>query len=301
MDLLNLGMLPTSLRDSSPSGQQQQQQQQPQQRQHSGDQNNAYPRTNRVPPPSMGDGEHDVIPPNGISPAGSLRRIPRENRGSSGSVNELGISPQDLAAVGAARERDRPDSRDRDRREKNGVIDKQEARRTPTDTRNAGLGPNRPSPYSFDSSTTIKPANHSTTDLLALGAGARDSPSYDNSALASLDPLQGDGGAPSAQKRQGSGDTLDLPNGEHGGWVSYESSEPGPQPQRQEPRNADWDRKQANQAYSASRFSPDRFPLTEEQDGRDEEILSIPRGTAQQTRSGHPVQPVCRQYCFQLF
>lgn len=289
MDLLNI--MPASLRDSSPNGQQQHQQQQPQQRQGSGD-NASYPRSNRVPPPSMGDGELDAIPPNGISPAGSLRRIPRENRGSSGSVNELGILPQDLAAAGAARERDRPDSRDRDRRdrEKNGVlpIDKQEARRTPTNTQGgAGVVPNRPSPYSFDSTTTIKAANHSTTDLLALG-GARDSPSYDNSALASLDPLQGDGTSPLPQKRQGSGDSLDLPNGEHGGWVSYESSEPGPQPQQ---RNADWDRKQANQAYSASRFSPDRFPLTEEQDAREEEILSIPRGTAQQTRSGHPAQP----------
>ncbi len=243
----------------------------------------------------MGDGELDAIPPNGISPAGSLRRIPRENRGSSGSVNELGILPQDLAAAGAARERDRPDSRDRDRRdrEKNGVlpIDKQEARRTPTNAQGAGVVPNRPSPYSFDSTSTIKQASHSTTDLLALG-GARDSPSYDNSALASLDPLQGDGGASSGQKRQGSGDSLDLPNGEHGGWVSYESSEPGPQPQRQEPRGADWDRKQANQSYSGSRFSPDRFPLSEE-DGRDEEILSIPRGTAQQPR---PVQPVSLQH-----
>jgi hypothetical protein len=279
MDLLN--MMPTSIRDSSPNGQQQ-----------SNQNNSGYPRTNRVAPPSMGDGELDVSPPNGISPVGSLRRIPRENRGSSGSVNELGILPQDPAVAGAARERDRPASRERERRdrEKNGglPVDKQEARRTPTNPQGTGSAPMRSSPYSFDPTSSLKPSNHSTTDLLALG-NARDSPSYDNGALASLDPLQGDGGAPSMQKRQGSGDSLEMPNGEHGGWVSYDSSEPAPQPQRQEPRNADWDRKQANQAYSASRFSPDRFPLTEEQDGRDEEILPLPRGNAQQTRSMQPV------------
>ena len=288
MDLLN--MMPTNLRDSSPNGQQQQQTTNP---------NNAsYPRTNRVPPPSMGDVELDAPPPNGISPAGSLRRIPRENRGSSGSLNELGILPQDPTVPGAARERDRPASRERERREreKNGVlpVEKQESRRTPTNPQTAGPPPTRPSPFTFDSTTTIKPSNSSTTDLLALG-NARDSPSYDNGALASLDPLQGDGGAPSMQRRQGSGDSHETPNGERGGWVGYDSSEPGAQPQRQEPRNADWDRKQANQAYSASRFSPDRFPLTEEQDGRDEEILPLPRGTAQQTR---PVPPVSQRILF---
>ena len=298
-------MMPNVLRDGSPtaqpSGQSQQAVQQSQTATNNA--NAVYQRANRVPPPSMGDGELDSIsPPNGISPANSIRRIPRENRGSSGSLNELGLHPQDPAAAGAARERDRPDSRERERREKSNSVDRLEARRTPTNTQQGGPPPSRPSPYSFDSSSTLKPDNHSSTDLLSLG-NPRDSPVYDpNSALASLDSLKPSGGANGfTQKRQGSGDSLDLPNGEHGGWVSYDSADPSPPHQRQDPRSAtEWDRKQGNQSYSSSRFTTDRYPLAEEE--RDEEILSPPRGQGQQARpqavSLHSSSSYMSLFCF---
>jgi hypothetical protein len=324
MDLLS--MMPNSLRDNSPNntGQQQsppatQQQQQAQQSMNANGTN--YPRPNRIPPPALGDNDIDVPAPNGISPANSLRRMTRDGRGSSGSVNEMGIHPDPalVAAAGLARERDRPSSRDRDRRDRdkvNGTIpaDKPESRKTPTNAQGGGGSgpPTRPSPYSFDSSTTIKP-NQSSTDLLSLG-NPRDSPV--NGPLVNLDQFKsegaggGSGGGPNPmQKRQGSGDTIDMPNGEHGGWIS---AEPSPQlSQRQEPRNPDWDRK-ANQAYSASRFSPDWLPLTEEQDGKDEEILPsahLPRTgsggangglTNQSSRQSLPAQQVCNSFILEL-
>ncbi|CAG7851593.1 SubName: Full=Uncharacterized protein {ECO:0000313/EMBL:CCA69169.1} [Serendipita indica DSM 11827] len=282
MDLLT--MMPNPLRDGSPTAQPPGQPQQGVQQSQTATNgsNGAYQRTNRVPPPSMGDGELDGIsPPNGISPSNSIKRIARENKGSIGTLNELGFHPQDPAAVGAARERDRPESRERERREKSNSVDKLEARRTPTNTQQGGPLPSRPSPYSFDSSSTLKPDNHSSADLLSLG-NPRDSPVYDpNNGLASLESLKPGGGANgSMQKRQGSGDSLDLPNGEHGGWVSYDSADP-----HQSRSATEWDRKQGNQSYSNnSRFSPDRYPLAEEQNERDEEILSPPRVPGQQAR-----------------
>ncbi|KAG8777431.1 hypothetical protein FRC20_011200, partial [Serendipita sp. 405] len=235
MDILS-SMMPGTIRDSSPNGSQQHQQQN--QNQQSNPNTGTYGRSARVPPPpqQFGEGELQdavVVGPNGISPANSLRRMARETRGSSGSLNELGIDP--TIGATATRERDRPASRERERRdrdrEKTGLptVDKTEPRRTPTN----GVG----------------------------GAGGP------------------------GQKRSNSGESLDLPNGEHGGWMSYDSADPSATSQRQDPRNS--------QANTNSRFSPDRFPLTEEPDGRDEEILSptfLPRHQGQQPRP-QPAQP----------
>ncbi|KAG8799982.1 hypothetical protein FRC16_003978 [Serendipita sp. 398] len=308
MDILS-SMMPGTIRDSSPNGSQQHQQQN--QNQQSNPNTGTYGRSARVPPPpqQFGEGELQdavVVGPNGISPANSLRRMARETRGSSGSLNELGIDP--TIGATATRERDRPASRERERRdrdrEKTGLptVDKTEPRRTPTNGQSNGSGPMRPSPYTFDSSATIKPSNHSSTDLLAAFGNPRDSPIFDQSGtLASLDPLNADGGGAGVgtgggvagvggaggpgQKRSNSGESLDLPNGEHGGWMSYDSADPSATSQRQDPRNS--------QANTNSRFSPDRFPLTEEPDGRDEEILSptfLPRHQGQQPRP-QPAQP----------
>lgn len=290
-------MMPNGLRDSSPgAGPPQQGLNNP-----NNNMNNPYrtaQQQNRVAPPAMVGVDQELVDaPSGISPANSLRRVTRENRGSSGSLNELGILPQDPGAPGAAR----PSSRDRERRDtqKNGPLpgDKQEARKASGGNNSGppnGAGPIRPSPYSFDSTSTLKP-NHSSTDLLSLGS-LRDSPSFDNSALAALDPLQnsdvvggGGGASGSMAKKQGSGDSLDLPNGEHGGWVSYDSAEPT---QRQDNRNQDWDRNKANPAFTNSRFSPDRFPVLQERDNDDEEIISLPRNSSQQPRPQHASQPV---------
>lgn len=271
-------MMPNTLRDSSPGATQPQ----------------------NVPNNPMNNNPSGPYEPTGISPANSLRRIPRENRGSSGSLNELGMHPQDLAAVGAAREKDRPSSRDRER--KNTITtDKPEVRKASGGGGGPpnGSAPIRPSPYGFDSTGTLK-ANHSTTDLLSFG-NLRDSPSFDNSALASLDPLKNDpsggsgggvGATASIPRKQGSGDSHELPKGEHGGWHTYDGPDPSASAQKGDSRNGEWDRKQANQAYTASRFSPDRFPLTEEQDGRDEEILSVPRTVNQQPKATQPVSPI---------
>lgn len=273
MDLLNF--VPNTLRDSSPVAN-------GQQSPPSNSTNNpgaqSFPRGTRVPPPVVGDAELDNGQPSGISPANSLRRMTKEGRGSSGSVNELGMDPAAVAAAGAARERDRPSSRDRDRRDRekiNHSLDKAESRKTSGNAQGSGATQNRNnSPYSFDS--TLK---NSTADLLggttAVHNSARDSPV---NSMGSLEPKPNDGATPplmhhSNHSRQGSIDSLEPPNGERGGWVSYDTG-PSPPPLRQDARNPDKDRNQANQAFTASRFSPDRFPLTEEQDGRDEEILS---------------------------
>lgn len=275
MDLLNL--VPNTFRDASPVANGQQAPSNNNPTNNSGPQ--SFPRTTRVPPPAMADGELDTgnAQPTGISPANSLRRMTKEGRGSSGSVNELGIDPAAIAAAGAARERDRPASRDRDRRDRekiNPPLDKTD-RKASVNSQGSGGSQNRNnSPYSFDS--TIK---NSTTDLLGgttpVHNSARDSPV---NSLGSLDSKPNDGATPPLMHhaRQGSMDSLEPPNGERGGWVSYDTG-PSPPPLRQEARNPDKDRAQANQAFTASRFSPDRFPLAEELDGRDEEILS-PRG-----------------------
>jgi hypothetical protein len=224
----------------------------------------------------MGDAEHDIVSaqPNGISPANSLRRMTREGRGSSGSVNELGLDPAAVVAAGAARERDRPASRDRERRDRekiNPSLDKVD-RKASVNSQGSGGSQNRNnSPYSFDSMM-----KNSTTDLLggttAVHNSARDSPV---NSLGSLDQKTNEGGKPPLMHhtRQGSVDSFEPPNGERGGWVSYDTG-PSPPPLRQEPRNPDKDRAQASQGFNNSRFSPDRFPLAEELDGRDEEILS---------------------------
>lgn len=169
------------------------------------------------------------------------------------------------------RSEDRPGSSGRrEQREK----DKERSEKGDT-PRRSSENARRPLPQSFDSTATIKPMsnpaiNHSSSDLLSSSAvsQSRESPSHDQ------------GG----NLRKHSVDSLDSiipPNGESGGWVSYESetSPQGPPPRNSSESWRDNDRsRQTNQNYNNSRFSPDRIPFTEDAGDEDAgaQIAQIP-------------------------
>jgi len=248
----------------------------------------------------MPDAELDSAPTQGltISPTGSFRQRKARN-GSAGSADfvipEVGPLIGKESPTTGRRSEDRPGSSGRrEQREK----DKERSEKGDT-PRRSSENARRPLPQTFDSSATIKPmsnptVNHSSTDLLLGSSGisqSRDSPTHD----------QGGG---SRKHSVDSVESIMPPNGESGGWVSYESET---SPQVPPPRNSseswrDNDRgRQTNQNYNNSRFSPpDRIPFTEDADRDEDAVAPIPdHGIPRNGSNGslNKVSPPVRAAC----
>ena len=253
----------------------------------------------------MPDQELDSAPTQGItiSPAGSFRQRKARN-GSAGSADfvipEAGPLIGKESPPAGRRSDDRPGSSGRrDQREK----DKERSEKGDTPRRSGENARSRPLPQSFDSTATIKPmsnpsVNHSSTDLLGSAgvSQTRGSPTHDQ-------------GLSSRKHSVDSVDSIIPPNGESGGWVSYESetSPQGPPPRnsseswRENDRDRDRGGRQANTNYNNSRFSPDRIPFTEDADRDEDAVAPIPdHGIVRNGSSGslNKVSPPVRDPLF---